>query len=385
MENHNNWHSVHMFWAASTRRGDLFLGWHRSQLEYFNEWRKYFGYPPIPGWDPTTSWVEGTVLLSRQHPSITPAPAGGFSTRHDLNTPDLLDPGDPVVTTTEGEYDFVTQNQGRGTNSQFVDAGYILRTETVREILELPPVPAFSRNGIVTVPTWWQPNTGQTENDLWFEAGCPARDMPDPGAPITSTCAVQLKKSFDDYTLRELGESIESGQYATNFQVNYHALGHIAASVDMADPRTSMRDPIFWAWHKHLDKILSDWQAMKGVEAKGTLQLQGNPEFVGNWSRLRVAFSHQIIPELVRAGNVTVNGSPATGVRDVSLTGTGHIFEFSGFSVPPDGKVEVVIRRDVNNNIRTSLVDPRPVPTLIMSTYGNLLMPAVNRITYTKP
>ena len=48
MENHNNWHSVHSFWAASTRRGDLFLAWHRSQVEYVNNWRQYFGYPPVP-------------------------------------------------------------------------------------------------------------------------------------------------------------------------------------------------------------------------------------------------------------------------------------------------------------------------------------------------
>ena len=92
-----------------------------------------------------------------------------------------------------------------------------------------------------------------------------------------------------------------------------------------------------------------------------------------------------MIPELVKPENIMVNGSLATSVADVSSTGTGYIFEFSGFGVPADGIVEVVVLREVYNTIRTSAGDPRPVPTLIVSTFGNLLTPAVNRYTYTKP
>ncbi len=293
-------------------------------------------------------------------------------------------------TPTEGEYDLLTQSTNRGTNSEFAAAGYVLKTETVRQILcEDPQFPCahpnFSRNGIATRPTWWQPDTGQTAEDPWFANGCPARAVPDQDAPIVSTCSAQSKTSLEDYTLRELGESIETGQYASNFQINYHAFGHIAASGDMASFNTSMRDPIFWGWHSGIDQILSDWQATQGVEARGPVLVYTKPVFQNNWTTYRVAFSHRVIPELVKPENIMVNGSPATAVADVSFTGTGYIFEFSGFAVPADGIVEVVVLREVNNTIRTSAGDPRPVPTLIVSIFGNILTPAVNRYTYTKP
>lgn len=164
MENHNNWHAVYMFWASSRRRGDLFLTWHRSQLEYFNAWREYFGYSSVPFWDPATSWAFFGESPSRQHPSTIPAlPATSFSTRHDLITLDLSNQG--LGTSTEGEYDLVTQGQNRGRRTEFANAGYIVRTETVREVAGIPATPNFSFNGIATLPAWWQVNTGQTANE----------------------------------------------------------------------------------------------------------------------------------------------------------------------------------------------------------------------------
>lgn len=382
MEAHNNWHSVYMFYAASTRRGDLFLAWHRSQLDFFNQWRAYFGYPPTPYWNPTTSWVSGAPPPARQHPSTAPVPAPGFSQRHDIITLDLTDQG--LAHTTEGEYDLVTQALGRGTTSEFVAASYVLRTETVHAVGSLPNTPNYSRVGIATNPTWWAPNTGQVAQDPWFAAGCPARSIPTNPA-IVSTCSVAAKRSFSDYTLRELGESIESGWYATDFRVNYHALGHIAASDDMSNPVTSMRDPIFWGWHRSIDSTLALWQGTRGAEARPPLSIYGAPTFSAGWNEVRVAFSHRVVPDFVVPGHVTVNGSPATAVTDVSLTGKGYIFAFSGFAVPPAGPVEVVVRREINNTVRTSIADPRPAPTLIFSTYGNILTPAVNRYTFTKP
>jgi Common central domain of tyrosinase len=392
MENHNNWHSVYMFWAASTRRGDLFLGWHRSQLDHFAKWREYFGYPPVPSWNPTTAWGVAPLPPARRHPSSAPAPASSFSTRHDLVTLDLTDQG--LTTATEGEFDLVTQAQGRGTNAAFASGGHVLTTEAVRAILCEDPGfpcddPAFARNGAAGLPTWWAPDTGQTAADLWFEAGCPARAT-EFSMTTTSTCAADTKTSFSDYNLRELGESIESGLYATDFMVNYHALAHVAASGDMANPATSMRDPVFWAWHKHIDSILTSWQATQGVEAGG-LMLYQLPSFSAGWDTVRVPFSNATIPELVLPGNLTVNGSPATTVVDVftatggGASGPGYVYEFSGFAVPPSGPVEVVLSRELDNTIRTSASDLRPTPTLIMSVYGRPLEPAVNRITYTRP
>lgn len=383
MEAHNNWHSVYMFYAASTRRGDLFLAWHRSQLDFFNQWRAYFGYPPTPYWDPTTAWIVGSPPPARQHPSTTPAPKPGFSQRHDITTLDLTEQG--LAHTTEGEYDQVTQAQGRGTTSQFIAANYTLRSETVRSVAGFPASdPRFSRNGIATNPTWWAPNTGQVATDPWFSGGCPARTSPTNPA-ISSTCSAASKRSFDDYTLRELGESMESGWYAPNFQVNYHALGHIAASGDMSNPVTSMRDPIFWGWHRAIDSLLTRWQNTRGAEAAPPLSIYTVPQFTANWDTVRVAFSNRVVVDLVRAGHVAVNGAPATQVRDVSSSGSGYILAFTGYTVPPSGPVELVVRREINNTVRTTAAQPRPAPTLIFSTFGNILTPAVSRYTYTRP
>lgn len=382
MENHGNWHSVWSFSATSTRRGDLFLAWHRSQLEYFNAWRSYFGYPQVPNWNPTQAWMLGGLSSQRLHPSNAPAPAAGFSQRHDLITLSLN--GAALNTASEGEFDLVTQAEGRGTTPQFITAGSRLRLETVRAILGLADAAPYSRDGLASDPSWWQPNTGQTATDPWFASGCPAFATPF-SSTQSSSCSVSNKRSLSNYTLRQLGESIESGRYATDFQLNYHALGHIAASEDMGDPRTSMRDPIFWGWHQHIDDILRRWQQTQGVEAGPPLGVYTKPVFSADWSRVRVAFSHRILNDLARAGNVTVNGSSATAFSDVSFDGVGYILEFSGFTVPPSGPVELVVRRELNNTIRTNSTQPRPRPTMIMSTFGNILTPAVNRYIYSKP
>jgi tyrosinase-like protein len=382
MENHNNWHSVYMFATAATRRGDLFLAWHRSQLDHYNRWRQYFGYGPVRNWTPSAPWSASLIPEALRHPS-NPAPVAGFSQRHDLTTLDLTD--QTLTTSSEGQFDLVTQAQASGTTSQFAAANYTLTTDAVGSVIGIPTgTTGFTRVGVVTTPSWWAPNSGQSGADPWYSLGCPALATPI-ATMNTSTCSSTSKRSFDDYTLRELGESIESGLYAADFRINYHALGHIAASIDMANPITSMRDPIFWGWHYWIDSLMTTWQATRGVEATGALTVYQIPNWTPDWTAVNVPFSHRVVPEFVRPANVLVNGSPATTVTDVSLTGTGYIFRFSGFPVPPTGPVEVVLRRETDNTIRTSPTMPRPMPTVIFSTYGNILQPAVSRFTYTRP
>ena len=153
----------------------------------------------------------------------------------------------------------------------------------------------------------------------------------------------------------------------------------------MEFPITSMRDPIFWGWHRSIDRILTDWQATRGAEAHGPVVIYGQPTFNAGWSTVRVAFSHRVLAEFVKPKHVTVNGSAATSVTDVSLNGTGYIFEFSGFTVPAPGTVVVTVRREVDNHIRTTAIAQRPAVALIMSTFGNLLTPHIQRFSYTRP
>ena len=381
MENHQNWHSVYMFSERGRRRGDLFLTWHRSQLEYFNRWRTYFGYPRVKQWDPTTAWATGTPPRpEQQHPSTTTAPAAAFSQRHDLVTLDLTASG--LNHANEGEYDRVTQSSGRGRRAAFVSAAYILKSETVRGVIcPTPPcigMPVMTRTGTVTLPSWWQATAGAAA-DPWFAAGCPDRLGP-------TSCTATTKRSLNEYTLRELGESIESGTYATDFQINYHALAHIAASEDMAWPRTSMRDPIFWAWHAHIDSLLARWQTAKGVNPNAELSTYTRPAFDAAFSKVRVAFSFDVIEGLLMPANVEVNGSAATSFTNVSLTpGRTSIFEFTGFAVPASGPVELTIRREVDNRFRVVSTDPRPAATMIMTNEGRIFEPAVLRLEYNKP
>lgn len=382
MEYHSNWHAVHRFNTASTRRGDLFLGWHRSQLEYFNNWRSYFGYPLISAWSPTASWIAAPPAPpAKQHPSATPPPKKNFSSRHNLTTIDLTRGG--LDTPTEGEYDWMTKDRNRGTRQEFISAGYKLHTETVRANIGSGG-PTLSKSGLITIPTWWTSKGNQTSSDPWFSEGCPAFQSPMSGT-FSRTCLPQQKRSLADYTIRELGESIESGLYASDFQINYHALGHIAASEDMSTPLTSMRDPIFWGWHAHIDEILTEWQKTHGAQATAPFTVPSVPQFNLDWSKLTVEFSHQAIPEFIRASHISVNGSPATTVNDISIEGKGRRFEFSGFPIPPTGQITVKVYRESGTGVRTNPSEARPQPFIAMNTSGNILTPAINNYTYTKP
>ena len=71
-------------------------------------------------------------------------------------------------------------------------------------------------------------------------------------------------------------------------------------------------------------------------------------------------------------------------MSDVSFTGTGYLFDFTGFAIPADGIVEVVLRREVDTHVRTSNAQPRPAVGMIMSIYGQPLSPHIHRIYYTK-
>ena len=147
-----------------------------------------------------------------------------------------------------------------------------------------------------------------------------------------------------------------------------------------------MRDPIFWAWHNHIDGILSAWQAVQteGGAVGRTFGLYTFPSFDATWQTVRVAFQMRAIPEFIKPHHLNVNGSPGTSVTDVSFTGTGYVFDFTGFDVPADGLVEVVIRREVDTHVRTSNSQPRPAVGMIMSIYGQVFSPNVVRTYFTK-
>lgn len=97
----------------------------------------------------------------------------------------------------------------------------------------------------IDVPPWFtEMGSGQTDSNL-----------------ENRTNNGDATKLSEFRSAHELGASLEQP---------YHNFGHvlvseIAGSGDMGDTFASHRDPIFWAWHKHIDDIAARWQELQGT------------------------------------------------------------------------------------------------------------------------
>ncbi len=92
---------------------------------------------------------------------------------------------------------------------------------------------------------------------------CRARESENPGVPLPSFLTVSggnETSPFWGYTAlcqipdaNRLGKTIEGSWY--------HADVHLAIGGDMADAGLTLRDPIFWPWHVHVQDIYESWLA----------------------------------------------------------------------------------------------------------------------------
>ncbi len=94
--------------------------------------------------------------------------------------------------------------------------------------VEWPCAPRTSEDPQVPLPTWMTREGGEEESPFWG---------------YTSLCAFT--------SLNRLGKAMD---------VDYHGRVHEDVGGDMDSHMASLRDPVFWAWHKYLDDIAVEWE-----------------------------------------------------------------------------------------------------------------------------
>jgi uncharacterized repeat protein (TIGR01451 family) len=127
----------------------------------------------------------------------------------------------------------------------------------------------------------------------------------------------------------------------------WHNVVHGAIGGDMNFPSRAPRDPIFWRWHTYVDGVSQERMASPPqVVFQSPFRLY---RFITGLASISVEFSEPVIN--VAAGDLVVNGSPATSVIG---SGAGP-YIFTGFAAPSLGSVTVAINPgsiiDVNESL----------------------------------
>lgn len=118
-------------------------------------------------------------------------------------------------------------------------------------------------NGYTVLPAW-DPAT-PIPAEFAYDVGlpCKARESDAPGIVLPTFLTAgggEAESPFWGYRAlcdipdaNRLGKTIEGSWY--------HADVHLTIGGDMADAGTTLRDPIFWPWHKHVQGIYDAWSA----------------------------------------------------------------------------------------------------------------------------
>lgn len=118
----------------------------------------------------------------------------------------------------------------------------------------------------------WDPMTPIPDSLAYpVEPPCRARESNDPRIPLPTFLTVEGGTDgspFWGYTalcdipdLNRLGKTIEGSWY--------HADVHLTIGGDMAEAALTLRDPVFWPWHAHVQGIVETWQACQALEVEG--------------------------------------------------------------------------------------------------------------------
>jgi hypothetical protein len=165
----------------------------------------------------------------------------------------------------------------------------------------------------------------------------------------------------------------------------WHNDTHLMIGGDMASPATALMDPIFWRWHNYVDVISEERKGLTnttvaslasgpGADVISAEQTGLTPPTVEYQAPFRLFHYLTSLPSVsvtftqpvtgVEAGDLTVNGSPATGVIG---SGKGP-YTFTGYAAPGLGEVNVAVAsghiRNANGDLLLAdswthtLVDP---------------------------
>ena len=115
---------------------------------------------------------------------------------------------------------------------------------------------------------------------------------------------------------------------------NWHNGVHVSIGGDMKTFLDAVKDPIFWRWHEYVDTVRADRASLTppGVLYQTPFRLF---TFITELPSVGVTFGEPVVG--VAAGDLTVNGSPAS-----SVVGAGEgPYVFTGYAPPALGPVAV--------------------------------------------
>ena len=274
---------IHARWHTTRDKQPYFLGedwlaFHRMLVQSFDDWRATFGYPPVTPWDGSTP---------------VPISDGGFdvtdATRPDTNT-----------------------------------GGF---------------VPDCYHNGTGCAPEPWFTVTGDGTSARGDDlGGGKCYYAPDRNSQVDEVPTGQ----------RTLADFRDARGLGCVLNRTHHALMHAAVPGAFQLIPTTPRDPLFWEYHKWVssygpnytslgtsraaaaapESVLTAWERLKAQGPPGiTAVFPPKGVAVSTVPGIQVLFWEPVTG--VVAGDLTVNGSPATAVA-----GSGSEYVFSGFTVP---------------------------------------------------
>ena len=173
-----------------------------------------------------------------------------------------------------------------------------------------------------------------------FQGGAGPADCP---AAASKTCGVTgfggVFLGFPDYTALADFKNVE--EVSTILDHFFHGQMHTAVADaddptgyvrDVADPRCSPRDPMFWRLHKALDDVVRSWQNLKAVDVVLVIDRSGSmsePDSGGSTKFVAALNAIQNFADLMdtnradgqinRVGIVSYSGGPAATI-DMALT-----------------------------------------------------------------
>jgi hypothetical protein len=333
LQQHQQWHNDHRSFDQSySKKGSIFFDFHRNYIGHFDAWRNLFGYPRIILWDPSTLPEVG-VEIDHTNRSTDPYETLALSSWFKYQ-PGAEGPENRTISFVSS---FLGQNQ--------LPPGHPLANSGL-QIQFYDPLPPSHRLAFLNGHTFPM---------------CEEMDYPQgsSGYPLA-------QNSLNDF---EPDQNLLGCALTNPYHDDRH--GEIGGDTgDMSSIAHSPRDPIFWRFHKFVDKVSEQRFFSPSADIALTREtdialndtyapqiISQNPHRV--YDRLtslptiseneKGLFGIAGVPALsaqfnepvtgVKPSDFTVNGSPATQVRG---TGLGP-YVFIGFKSPEIGPINVTL------------------------------------------
>ncbi len=129
----------------------------------------------------------------------------------------------------------------------------------------------------------WDPSTPVPAEFAYVRPGCLVRANEDPKSQLPTWATVEGGEEASPiwgYTslcefpsLNRFAKALTTGEFPQG-NLSYHDSVHSGVAGDLFPVWTAPRDPLFYAWHKHLDLVIATWETKcgsLGSESAGAL------------------------------------------------------------------------------------------------------------------